>query len=326
MKPSISLVIFFFAFVSVSFSQTSSETGKGQQADDAKPPAQSSFTSEEGGFSIAMPGAPPKITGHSEEKKKQSDYAEFSWPTNIGTFTVRYMDAARLGIDRFQSKIALSKLRKALIDKIKGKVLHESEIMLGSHSGQEIIIEDQDGFYIHRFYVVGKRIYDVNAYLPERLRSEQARALRILNSFSLTNPPPLTPTEVGEVDLLLKSLREKNEVVLGNCVDAAQCQPLSDLEKITRTDKGEVKVGKLISRPQPDYPSIAKSARASGTVPVWVIVNEEGKVMAAQVVGGHPMLHAVTINAAREARFAPTLLNGKPVKVNGLILYRFFLQ
>ena len=57
-----------------------------------------------------------------------------------------------------------------------------------------------------------------------------------------------------------------------------------------------------------------------------VIVDEEGKVIAAQAVSGHPLLQAAAVKAAREARFTPTLLDGKPVKVQGVITYNFVLR
>jgi protein TonB len=84
--------------------------------------------------------------------------------------------------------------------------------------------------------------------------------------------------------------------------------------------------GKAISKPQPAYPAIAKAARASGTVTVQVTVDESGRVISANAVGGHPLLQQAAVAAARQARFSPTLLSGQPVKVNGVITYNFVLQ
>lgn len=89
---------------------------------------------------------------------------------------------------------------------------------------------------------------------------------------------------------------------------------------------GGVLNGKAISKPQPAYPPIAKAARASGTVVVQVVVDEQGRVVSAHAVSGHPLLQQSAVSAARQARFSPTLVSGQPVKVTGVITYNFVLQ
>jgi TonB family protein len=86
---------------------------------------------------------------------------------------------------------------------------------------------------------------------------------------------------------------------------------------------GGVLNGKAISLPAPDYPPIAKQAKASGTVVVQVTIDESGSVVTAHAVSGHPLLQASAVAAARQARFSPTLLMGEPVKVTGVITYNF---
>ena len=88
---------------------------------------------------------------------------------------------------------------------------------------------------------------------------------------------------------------------------------------------GGVLNGKAIAKPQPAYPPIAKAARAQGTVVVQVLVDEEGYVIAANAVSGHPLLQQAAVFAARQARFTPTYLGGQPVKVSGVITYNFVL-
>ena len=83
--------------------------------------------------------------------------------------------------------------------------------------------------------------------------------------------------------------------------------------------------GKAISKPQPVYPRAAKAARVSGTVYVHVILDESGRVISAEAVSGPPLLQEVAVEAARAARFSPTLVSGQPVKVSGIISYNFLL-
>ena len=89
---------------------------------------------------------------------------------------------------------------------------------------------------------------------------------------------------------------------------------------------GGVLNGKALSLPHPPYPAIARAARASGTVVVQVTIDENGNVISARAVSGHPLLQAVAVAAARQARFSPTKLSGQPVKVTGVITYNFVAQ
>ena len=89
---------------------------------------------------------------------------------------------------------------------------------------------------------------------------------------------------------------------------------------------GGVLNGKAISLPKPAYPPIARAAHASGTVVVQVLIDENGSVVSAHAVSGHPLLQAVAVGAARQARFSPTKLSGQPVKVTGVIQYNFVAQ
>ena len=86
---------------------------------------------------------------------------------------------------------------------------------------------------------------------------------------------------------------------------------------------GGVLNGRAITLPKPVYPAIAKSARASGTVTVEVLIGEDGNVISARAVSGHPLLQEAARQAALEARFSPTTLEGKPVQVSGVITYQF---
>jgi Ca-activated chloride channel family protein len=88
---------------------------------------------------------------------------------------------------------------------------------------------------------------------------------------------------------------------------------------------GGVLNSKAVYLPRPLYPPSAKNIRASGVVTVEVLLNEEGKVISARAVDGNPFLRQAAIVAARQARFTPTVISGKPVQVTGVITYTFTL-
>jgi TonB family protein len=93
-----------------------------------------------------------------------------------------------------------------------------------------------------------------------------------------------------------------------------------------RAIEGGVLNGKAASLPNPEYPAIARAARASGTVTVEVIVDEDGNVAAAKAVSGHPLLQAAAVNAARQAKFTSTFVNGEPTRISGYLTYNFVAQ
>jgi TonB family protein len=89
---------------------------------------------------------------------------------------------------------------------------------------------------------------------------------------------------------------------------------------------GGVLNGKAISLPLPSYSPIARAANATGSVMVQITIDEEGNVVSANAVTGHPLLRASAVTAAREAKFSPTKLNGQAVKVTGVLQYTFSSQ
>ena len=93
-----------------------------------------------------------------------------------------------------------------------------------------------------------------------------------------------------------------------------------------RNIEGGVLNGKATSLPAPTYPSIARAAGAEGDVVVRVTIDEGGNIIAAHAVSGHPLLQAAAVSAAREAKFTPTRLEGRPIQVRGSLVYNFIKQ
>ncbi|HEY3104196.1 MAG TPA: TonB family protein [Pyrinomonadaceae bacterium] len=89
---------------------------------------------------------------------------------------------------------------------------------------------------------------------------------------------------------------------------------------------GGVLNGKAVRLVQPPYPAIARSAHASGQVRVQIVIDENGNVISATPVSGHPLLQGAATAAARASKFTPTKLSGMPVKVSGVIIYNFVAQ
>ena len=95
---------------------------------------------------------------------------------------------------------------------------------------------------------------------------------------------------------------------------------------ILKPMSGGVLNGTAISLPSPSYPDAARRLRIGGLVSVEVVVDETGKVISAVATSGPAILRDVAVQAAMKARFSPTKLSGQPVKVSGVINYRFSLS
>lgn len=81
--------------------------------------------------------------------------------------------------------------------------------------------------------------------------------------------------------------------------------------------------GKASTLPHPPYPLAAKAVGADGPVNVQVTIDEEGTVVSARAVSGHPLLRKAAEDAAKRAKFTTTYLSNVPVKVTGVIIYNF---
>lgn len=133
------------------------------------------------------------------------------------------------------------------------------------------------------------------------LASQPVKEMRLDRIVKLGSADSITGTRVGDPDL----------------------PPPPPPSPLPKTISGGVLNGKAISLPKPEYPPAAMAVRASGAVSVQVLIDENGYVISANAVSGHPLLRAAAESAARGAQFAPTLLEGNPVKVSGVITYNF---
>lgn len=92
---------------------------------------------------------------------------------------------------------------------------------------------------------------------------------------------------------------------------------------LPKTISGGVLNGKALELPRPEYPPTARAVRASGAVSVQVLVDRVGNVVSATAVSGHPLLRPAALQAAKSAKFSPTVLAGERVNVTGVITYHF---
>ena len=119
------------------------------------------------------------------------------------------------------------------------------------------------------------------------------------------------------VEEQLAAAAKRGETVLGSCIE--NC---GDVDVDGEMPAGFER-GRPINLPIPSYPAIARAAHVSGTVEVKLIIDIDGKVIAAVAISGHPLLQATSVKAARDSSFTPTKWEGRPVKVIGVVQYNF---
>lgn len=78
---------------------------------------------------------------------------------------------------------------------------------------------------------------------------------------------------------------------------------------------GQVQAAKLISKPNPIYPPLAKMARIQGSVRLEAVISRGGAIKDLKVLSGHPLLVKAALDAVQRWRYQPTMLNGEPVEV-----------
>jgi len=88
----------------------------------------------------------------------------------------------------------------------------------------------------------------------------------------------------------------------------------------------KVQESKLLFKVSPVYPELAVRARVSGTVVLAAIIDEEGNVQNLKVLSGHPLLTGAAVEAVRQWKYRPTILNGEPVSVSAVVTVVFRIE
>jgi protein TonB len=111
---------------------------------------------------------------------------------------------------------------------------------------------------------------------------------------------------------------------IGGAVLGAAPPPPPKAAAPTRIKQGgNVTAASIITQTRPVYPPLARQARIQGSVVLHAIIDKDGKVAQLEVVSGHPLLVQAALDAVREWRYKPTLLNGDPVEVDTTITVTF---
>jgi protein TonB len=82
----------------------------------------------------------------------------------------------------------------------------------------------------------------------------------------------------------------------------------------------------LTYRAEPAYPTLARQLGRSGQVELRAIIATDGTIQSLQVVSGDPLFYKSALEAVRQWRYKPTVLNGEPVEVDTFITVIYKLE
>lgn len=245
-------------------------------------------------------------------------------PSNPKLYTE--MQRVNSYVDAFKNLFA-PKVRKGAV----AKLTLVGEKTLHGHSGREYRMTLGDLTGTAQVYATRRRFYSIvylNTTKDEALQDEFLSSFVLPEKSNETTASAENPPATPQVEKPLVHGVKPPEVALDQApnasADAKQAEERAAAQPGQRAPiSGGVLNGKAISLPNPEYPAEAKSAGVEGVVVIKVTVDEQGSVTEAYAVSGPKMLQQVSVNAALQAKFSPTLLSGEPVKVTGVLVFNF---
>jgi periplasmic protein TonB len=88
---------------------------------------------------------------------------------------------------------------------------------------------------------------------------------------------------------------------------------------------GQIQAPRLVRNVQPLYPELAKETHTQGAVVLDCVIDTQGNVTQMKLISGHPLLVGAAMQAVRQWKYQPTLLNGTPVAVEMMVHVNFSL-
>jgi TonB family protein len=272
------------------------------------------FSPAEGGFRVLFPERPREVFGTvtiAAKPLKTQEYVSRTTSEYRVSYFVLPPDL------RNSAAVLLDALGQAVANELEGSIVSETEFLLESHPGRLLELTTGKGALVRTLFLAADtRLYRLTVIMPRETppgENQPARlaSSRFIESFSLA---PIVIAAGGNTS-----------AAAGHTVFVSDGEDLS-LEPGNQTGVNTVGNGvtaEPISLPEPRYPKDMNGPVASGVVKVKVLIDEEGKVVNAQVVSGNPLLRESALEAARKARFTPVQKAGKPAKARGTITYNF---
>jgi len=145
----------------------------------------------------------------------------------------------------------------------------------------------------------------------------------------------MTPKQIAEAERLARDWKPKTGTLSGTAPAGASASVVvtSDQAKDVPAMQGAQPVplpegisqGLLVNQVKPVYPAVARAARIQGAVVLTALIGKDGAVQELELVSGHPMLVPAAMEAVKQWRYRPYVLDGEPVLVQTTINVNFAL-
>jgi TonB family protein len=254
------------------------------------------------GFKVLLPGEPKKDSSYNQQVLT---YRLISGGDGIVCVVLRQRLPSPL-----DSQFTAESYYKSYVNGLKQsagvEITEETKVILEGHEGREYKLKKNEDTGVARVFLIGADVYSISALAV--LPGASAKSIStFLDSFKLIEKSP--KDEFAEPPPPPPPMPRKSEA-RGGTVNASG-GPILD---------------KAIKKVEPDYPPIAKAAGAEGKVMVNITTSEDGKVIEAEIIEGHPLLRDSVLKAVKQWEFKPTELSGVPVKVVAVLTFDFKLK
>src|SRR5205085_1927737 len=96
----------------------------------------------------------------------------------------------------------------------------------------------------------------------------------------------------------------------------------ANLPQKVRVSQG-VAEANIVRKISPSYPPLARKKGIQGDVVIQIVIDEQGNVSITRVISGDPALTGTALEAVKQWKYKPTLLNNQPVQVETIVTIRF---
>lgn len=265
-------------------------------------PAQSvewkEYTSEKGKFSVLLPGAPESGYRFGPADSGAVMTYVTNYQKSASAWSVDYFDLPAIPPDADAVKKLLERRR----DSYTARPNSEKSQTLNGYQALEFKepIDDRDRVKVVRVILVKQRVYELWVVT----KASRAASEDVTKFFDSFKPAPLTDEQV--VEAAKAAIADKGKAVSRKIMVSSG-----------------VLVDRAIKKVQPIYPPEAKAAGISGEVKIRVLISEEGNVIEAEAVEGPDLLRESALGAARSWVFKPIELAGMPVRIEGILIFKF---
>ena len=141
---------------------------------------------------------------------------------------------------------------------------------------------------------------------------------------------PAAPTDMPDAPTVSTTARSNAAAIPGVSMNAMAPAPAAPAAPTSSTPDskqmrsgGQVQQAVLIYRKDAEYPKIARQSHAKGIVTLNATIGVDGNIKKVKVVSGHAMLTNAAVEAVKQWRYRPTLLNGQPVESDTTVQINF---